>query len=64
MAGGAERASTGETGPGGLNSEEKIFSNKNWIFEFIKALEICRRRLRRNFDVTFFPKSFLAPQGF
>jgi hypothetical protein len=25
---GAERASTGEAGPGGLNSEEKFFSNK------------------------------------
>jgi hypothetical protein len=38
-------------GPSGLNSEEKFFSNKNWIFEFIKALEICRRRFRRNFDM-------------
>jgi hypothetical protein len=53
---GAERASTGEAGPGGPNSEEKFFSNKNWIFEFTKALEICRSR--RNFDMMIFPKLF------
>jgi hypothetical protein len=45
-------------GPSGLNSEEKFFSNKNWIFEFTKALEICRRRFRRNFDMRIFPKFF------
>jgi hypothetical protein len=55
LACGAERASTGEAGP---NSEEKFFSNKNWIFEFTKALEICRRRFRRNFDMRIFPKFF------
>jgi hypothetical protein len=55
---GAERASTGEAGPGGLNSEEIFFLNKNWIFEFTKALEICRRRTRRNFDMRIFPKFF------
>jgi hypothetical protein len=27
-------------GSSGLNSEEKFLSNKNWIFEFTKALEI------------------------
>jgi hypothetical protein len=45
-------------GPSGLNSEEKFFSNKNWIFEFTKALEICRRRFRRNFDMRIFFKFF------
>jgi hypothetical protein len=55
---GAEQASTGEAGPGGPNSEEKFFSNKNWIFEFTKAMEICRRRFRRNFDIRIFPKFF------
>jgi hypothetical protein len=55
---GAERANTGEAGPGELNSEEKFFSNKNWIFEFTKALKICRRRFRRNFDMRIFPKFF------
>jgi hypothetical protein len=54
---GAERASTGEAGPGGPNSEEKFFLNKNWIFEFTKALEICRRRFRRNFDMRIFLNS-------
>jgi hypothetical protein len=55
---GAERASTGEARPGGPNFEEKFFSNKNCIFEFTKALEICRRRYRRNFDMRIFPKFF------
>jgi hypothetical protein len=55
---GAEWASMGEAGPGGLNSEEKLFSNKNWIFEFTRALEICRRRFRRNVDMRIFPKFF------
>jgi hypothetical protein len=53
---GADQASTGEAGPGELNSEEKFFSNKNWNFEFTKALEICRR-FRWNFDMRIFPKS-------
>jgi hypothetical protein len=59
-----ERASTVEAGPGGPNSEEKIFSNKNLIFEYTKALEICRRRFRRNFVMRIFPKFLQAPQGF
>jgi hypothetical protein len=37
---------------------KKFFSNKNWIFEYTKALEICRRRFRRNFDMRIFPKFF------
>jgi hypothetical protein len=45
-------------GPSVLNSEEKFFSNKNCIFEFSKALEICRRRFTRNFEVGIFPKFF------
>jgi hypothetical protein len=28
------------------------------FFEFMKALEICRRRFRRNFDMRIFPKFF------
>jgi hypothetical protein len=39
-------------------SKEKNFRIKNWIFEFTKALEICRRRFRRNFDTGIFPKFF------
>jgi hypothetical protein len=34
------------------------FPNKNWIFEFSKALEICRKRFRRNFGMRFFPQFF------
>jgi hypothetical protein len=44
-------------GPSGLNSVEKNFRIKNWIFEYTKALEICRR-FRRNFEVGIFPKFF------
>jgi hypothetical protein len=54
---GAERANMSEPGAGGPNSEEKFFSNKNWIFEFTKTLEICRRRFRRNFDMRIFLNS-------
>jgi hypothetical protein len=38
---------------GQAESKEKEFLN-NWIFEFTKALEICRRRFRRNFDMRIF----------
>jgi hypothetical protein len=38
--------------------KKKKFPNENWIFEFTKALEICRRRFRRNFDMRIFPKFF------
>jgi hypothetical protein len=54
----AKRASTGRAGPDGLKYEESSFSNKNWIFEYTKALEICTRRFRRNFDMRIFPKIF------
>jgi hypothetical protein len=42
----------------GLKAMKHGFSIKNWIFEFTKALEICRRRFRRNFDMRIFPKFF------
>jgi hypothetical protein len=38
--------------------KKKNFLIKNWIVEFTKALEICRRRFRRNFDMRIFPKFF------
>jgi hypothetical protein len=37
---------------------KKFFQNKNWIFEFTMALEICTRRFRRNFDTRIYPKFF------
>jgi hypothetical protein len=48
----------------GQKLKEKSFRNKNWIFEYTKALEICRRRFMRNFDNGIFPKFFWAFQGF
>jgi hypothetical protein len=39
-------------------SEEEGFLIKNWIFKFAKALEICTRRFRRDFDTRIFPKFF------
>jgi hypothetical protein len=42
----------------GPKTRKKNFRIKNWIFEFTKALEICRRRFRRNFDMRIFPKFF------
>jgi hypothetical protein len=45
-------------GPFWAESEEKSFPNKKLIFDYSKALEICRRRFRRNFDVKIFPKFF------
>jgi hypothetical protein len=42
----------------GSELKRNSFRNKNWIFEFTKALEICRRRFRRNFDTRIFPKFF------
>jgi hypothetical protein len=44
--------------PLGRKLKENSFSNKNRIFEYTKALEICRRRFRRNFDMGIFPKFF------
>jgi hypothetical protein len=48
------RALTMGRGRGRKNS----FLNKNLIFEYTKALEICRRRFKRNFDMRIFPKIF------
>jgi hypothetical protein len=55
---GAKRASAGGAGPDGPKSEEDSFLNKKWIFEYTKALKICTRRFRRNFDTRIFPKFF------
>jgi hypothetical protein len=55
---GAKRASTCGARPDGPKSEESSFSNKNQIFEYTKALKICTRRFRRNFDMRIFPKIF------
>jgi hypothetical protein len=55
---GAKRASACGAGPDGPKSEEDSFSNKNWIFEYTKALQICIRRFRKNFDTKIFPKFF------
>jgi hypothetical protein len=41
----------------GQKLKENAFLNKNWIFEYSKALEICRR-FKRNFDMRIFPKFF------
>jgi hypothetical protein len=35
----------------GPKASKKNFRIKKWIFEFTKALEICTRRFRRNFDM-------------
>jgi hypothetical protein len=44
-----------EAGP---KSRKRIFELKIGFFEFTKALEICTRRFRRNFDMRIFPKFF------
>jgi hypothetical protein len=49
---------------GGRRGLKNSFQNKNWIFEYTKALEICTTRFRRNFDLGIFPNFFWAPQGF
>jgi hypothetical protein len=51
-------------GAAGSELKRNSLQNKNWIFEFTKALEICTRRFRRNFDTRIFPKFFDDPQGF
>jgi hypothetical protein len=38
----------------GRKLKKNSFRNKNWIFEYTKALEICTRRFRRDFDVGIF----------
>jgi hypothetical protein len=45
-------------GPNGPEVKENSFPNKNLIFDYSKALEICRRRFRRIFDMRIFPKFF------
>jgi hypothetical protein len=40
------------TGP---KAEENYFRIKFGFFEYTKALEICPRRFRRNFDMRIFP---------
>jgi hypothetical protein len=42
----------------GRKLKEIPFRIKNLIFEYTKALEICTRRFRRNFDMRIFPKFF------
>jgi hypothetical protein len=49
------RLAAGRSGP---KVKKKSFLNKNFIFDYSKALEICRRRFRRNFDMRIFPKFF------
>jgi hypothetical protein len=41
----------GPAGRWGRRLKENSFLNKNWIFEYTRALEICRRRFRRNFNI-------------
>jgi hypothetical protein len=38
--------------------KKKDFLTRNWILEFTKALEICTRKIRRNFDMQIFSKFF------
>jgi hypothetical protein len=54
--GGRRWAAAGLENKGGSRAEikKKNFQIKIWIFEFTKALEICRRRFRRNFDMRIF----------
>jgi hypothetical protein len=41
----------------GRKRRKNSFSNKNLIFEYTKALKICTRRFRRNFDMRIFLNS-------
>jgi hypothetical protein len=45
-------------GPTRSELKRTSFQNKNWIFEFTKASEICTRRFGRNLDTRIFPKFF------
>jgi hypothetical protein len=47
-------------GPIGPEARKKSFQNKNWIFEFTKALEICTRRFRWNFGTRIFSQILLG----
>jgi hypothetical protein len=58
LAGLRGRAGRLAAGPIGPKAKENSFLNKNWIFEFTKALEICRKIFRRNFDLRIVPKFF------
>jgi hypothetical protein len=60
----AGRAMWAKRPSGPVGCVKKSFWNKKWIWEFTKALEICTRRFRRNFDTRIFPKFFYDPQGF
>jgi hypothetical protein len=48
----------------GPKARKMISELKIGFFEFTKALEISRRRFRRNFDMRIYPKFFWAPQVF
>jgi hypothetical protein len=55
----------GQLGRLGQKLKEILFQNKNWIFEFTRALKICTRRFRRNFDtMIFFLNSFRILKDF
>jgi hypothetical protein len=41
----------------GLKVKKKDFGIRNWSLEFTKALEICTRKIRRNFDMWIFLNS-------
>jgi hypothetical protein len=56
--GGGPRLGRKAAGPIGPKVKENSFLNKDLIFEYTKALEICRRRFRRDFDMRIFPKMF------
>jgi hypothetical protein len=58
MAGPKGRMGRLAAGPIGPKVKENSFLNKNLNFKYTKALEICRRRFRRNFDMRTFPKIF------
>jgi hypothetical protein len=45
-------------GPKARKGNKRISELKLDFFEFSKALENCRRRFRRNFDMRIFPKFF------
>jgi hypothetical protein len=48
----------------GRNLKKNSFRNKNWIFEYTKALKICTRRFRRNFDMGIFLNSSKLAKDF
>jgi hypothetical protein len=51
----AVQAGMGRAGP---KVKKNSFLNRKLIFDYSKALEICRRTFRRNFDMRIFPKFF------